>query len=516
MANITIIPPSIEKPTTLRVAAYCRVSTDAKEQELSYASQIRSYSELISQHENWEMVDVYADLAASGTKIEKRDDFNRMMADARKGKMDRILVKSISRFARNTKDCLAALRELSQHGVTVYFEKENLDTETLTTELMVSVSGALAQQESISISENTKQGYHRRMELGEFITTKAPYGYRCLDSGRMEIVPEEAEVIRWVFETYLDGHSVDWIVSELNRKGVPHKYGRPEWTRMSVLNWLKNEKYVGDTLCQKTFSSGFPFTKRRNMGEKEQFYIENSHPAIISHETFDKAQALLRLKGPKNPTIGRYPLSRKMICGNCGSTFRRHLSHNEIYVWKCPRHKRNTTLCPAKPIWERDIYTAFIQLYNKLRLHEGLILRPALTQMEALETALRRENPAILELNRDIAQATERSYKISKLRTSGLLDADAYAAQMAVNNAQLAELRGKRRRLLRNEEINESAEALRQAVNTIQNGPEQLTEFDEALFDELVERITVESSGNLRFRLRGGIELVERLMEGGK
>ena len=157
--NITIIPPSEGRPDVLRVAAYCRVSTDLDEQASSYASQIRSYTELISQHESWELVDIYADEAVSGTKTEKREDFNRLLADCRKGKIDRVLVKSISRFARNTKDCLSALRELMRLGVTVQFEKENIDTGTLTTELMVSVSGSLAQQESMSISQNIRMGY---------------------------------------------------------------------------------------------------------------------------------------------------------------------------------------------------------------------------------------------------------------------------------------------------------------------------------------------------------------------
>ena len=193
--NITIIPPSEGRPDVLRVAAYCRVSTALEEQESSYASQIRSYTELISQHEGWELVDIYADEAASGTKTDKREDFNRLLADCRKGKIDRVLVKSISRFSRNTKDCLAALRELMRLGVTVQFEKENIDTGTLTTELMVSVSGSLAQQESISIAENIRQGYRRRMERGEYITNKPPYGYRNAGGGKLEIIPDEAEVI---------------------------------------------------------------------------------------------------------------------------------------------------------------------------------------------------------------------------------------------------------------------------------------------------------------------------------
>ncbi len=513
--NITIIPPSEGRPDVLRVAAYCRVSTALEEQESSYASQIRSYTELISQHEGWELVDIYADEAASGTKTDKREDFNRLLADCRKGKIDRVLVKSISRFSRNTKDCLAALRELMRLGVTVQFEKENIDTGTLTTELMVSVSGSLAQQESMSISQNIRMGYRRRMERGEFIASSPPYGYRNAGGGRLEIVPEEAEVIRWVFESYLNGQGIVTIAEEMNRRGVPKKHGEAAWIPYAVACWLRNEKYTGNTLCQKTFTTGFPYISVKNRGEVDQFYIENSHPAIISQEIFDKVQALRKKKKAPASAPSKFPLTRKMICGKCGATFYRTVDRHGANNWVCSGHKdgnRNGKgACPNLSVRERDIYTAFIRMYNKLRLHEGIILRPALDQMEALESAVQRENPAMLEVNRAIAQATEQNYKISKLRASGLLDADACAAKLAALDAQLTQLRAKRRRLLRNDDISEMADALRQTVETLHQGPEQMDEFDEELFNEMVEKIAVDIDHVLRFRLRGGFDVAEPL-----
>ena len=513
--NITIIPPSEGRPDVLRVAAYCRVSTALEEQESSYASQIRSYTELISQHEGWELVDIYADEAASGTKTDKREDFNRLLADCRKGKIDRVLVKSISRFSRNTKDCLAALRELMRLGVTVQFEKENIDTGTLTTELMVSVSGSLAQQESMSISQNIRMGYRRRMERGEFIASSPPYGYRNAGGGRLEIVPEEAEVIRWVFESYLNGQGIVAIAEEMNRRGVPKKHGEAAWIPYAVACWLRNEKYTGNTLCQKTFTTGFPYISVKNRGEVDQFYIENSHPAIISQEIFDKVQALRKKKKAPASAPSKFPLTRKMICGKCGATFYRTVDRHGANNWVCSVHKdgnRNGRgACPNLSVPERDIYTAFIRMYNKLRLHEGIILRPALDQMEALESAVQRENPAMLEVNRAIAQATEQNYKISKLRASGLLDADACAAKLAALDAQLTQLRAKRRRLLRNDDISEMADALRQTVETLHQGPEQMDEFDEELFNEMVEKIAVDTDHVLRFRLRGGFDVAEPL-----
>ena len=512
--NITIIPPSENRPDTLRVAAYCRVSTDLEEQASSYASQIRSYTELISQHEGWELVDIYADEAASGTKTDKREDFNRLLTDCRKGKIDRVLVKSISRFSRNTKDCLAALRELMRLGVTVQFEKENINTGTLTTELMVSVSGSLAQQESISISQNIRQGYRRRMERGEYITNKPPYGYRNAGGGGLEIVPEEAEVIRWVFESYLNGCSPANIAAEMNRRGIPKKYGPSEWKKTAVVYWLKNEKYAGNTLCQKTFKTGFPYIAVKNRGELDQFYIENCHPAIISQELFDRVQARMDQKKVCLSAPIQYPLSKKLVCGNCGATFYRNVSRSGTATWICSEHKDGRGSCPTMPVWERDIYTAFIRMYNKLRLHEGIILRPALDQIEALETAVQRENPAMLEINRAIAQATDQNYKISKLRTSGLLDADACAAKLAALDAQLTQLRAKRRKLLRNDDINEVMDALHQTVDILHHGPDQMDEFNAELFAGLVENVIADSGNSLRFQLKGGFEVTETLQGG--
>lgn len=234
-SNVTVIPPKAVQPDILRVAAYCRVSSDSTDQLHSYAAQIKEYTEQINGHAGWELVDVYADEGLTGTRMDKREDFNRMLADCRKGRIDKVLVKSISRFARNTRDCLASLRELSRLGVSVYFEKENIDTGTLTTELMVSVSGSLAQQESISISQNQQMSYQKRMERGEFITCSAPFGYRLVDGKDLEIVSEEAEQVRWMFQSYLNGRSLEWIAAEMTKKEFPTTDKTPYWQHSTVL-----------------------------------------------------------------------------------------------------------------------------------------------------------------------------------------------------------------------------------------------------------------------------------------
>ena len=513
MATVKVIPPKEKAPDILRVAAYCRVSSDSADQKHSYATQIRAYTEKISGHEGWELVDVYADEGLTGTKMDQREDFNRMLADCRKGKIDRVLVKSISRFARNTKDCLAALRELTGLGVTVYFEKENIDTAALTTELMVSVYGALAQEESVSISKNQRISYQRRMERGEFITCYAPLGYRLVDGKNLEIVEDEAKTVRWIFQQYLAGHSADWIAINLSRKQVPSPYGGKIWSLSTVIQIISNEKYIGDSLCQKKYTTdAFPFVRKQNHGERDQYYTEQTHLAIISKEVFQKAQELCQWRARREVHIKTgYPLTMKIVCGKCGSPFARRVTKGGWVSWVCRKHDDRAADCPVGRVPETEIYAAFVRMYNKLKHNETIILKPALAQLDDLNAVLQRDNPAMLAVNRAIADASEQSYKITTLHTRGLLDADVCASRLQDLHAKLTELRRERRRLLQNEDLEDVMESLRRTADMIHAGPKRLEEFDEILFADLTERITVESRTRLRFRLKGGIELSEVL-----
>ena len=512
MAEVQVIPPKVAKPDILRVAAYCRVSSDSADQLHSYAAQIRAYTQAINAHDGWDLVDIYADEGLTGTRMDKREDFNRLMSDCRKGKIDKIVVKSISRFARNTRDCLAALRELSALGVTVKFEKENIDTGTLTSELMVSVSASLAQEESISISKNQRMSYQRRMERGEFITCKAPFGYKIVNGRELEIIPEEANYVKWIFDSYLSGASMEWIAEQMTKTGLLTSDGGHQWYSSTIAYLLTNEKYIGDAFCQKTFASAFPFTQQMNCGERDQYYVEHSHPAIISKDIFEKTQALLQRKGQRiDLQRERTPLSKKMTCGLCGSTLVRRISKAGFVSWVCRKHDRKAANCPNGRISEGSIHTAFLRMYHKLRTHDGIVLAPVLKQMEALSDALHRGNPAMLAVNTAIATASEQSYHLTKLHTAGLLDKAALSAKQAELNAKLTELRRERRKLLCNEDIDEQVDTIRLTIDTIRNGPETLSSLDEALFTKLVERIVVDTQSTIRVQLYGGFEFQETL-----
>lgn len=278
---------------------------------------------------------------------------------------------------------------------------------------------------------------------------------------------------------------------------------------------MTNEKYIGDSLCQKSYTTNvFPFEKRLNKGEVDQFYTEHSHPAIISREIFDKAQSLIQRRAERilYPTI-EHPLAKKIFCGQCGTLFQRKVSKQKYITWVCRKHTNRAADCPVGRIPETEIYAAFVRMYNKLKQNEGIILKPALAQLSDLNDALQKDNPAMLAINKAIAETSEQSYKVSVLQTKGLLDAAACTAKLRDINVKLTELRRERRRLLKNEDIEEVIDALRQTADLIHDGPEKLGSFDEVLFDDLVEKIIAESQTCIRFRLYGGIELTEQLQE---
>lgn len=328
----------------------------------------------------------------------------------------------------------------------------------------------------------------------------------------MEIIPEEAERVRWIFASYLSGKSLEWIAEQITKAGIPTTDNTPYWQQTSIHYILTNEKYIGDTLSQKTHSCGFPFRKRRNRGEADQYYIENTHPTIVSRETFEKVQRLLQRKGARQRMEHpRSPLARKIRCGQCGTAFSRRAGRSGLVVWTCRKHDRDAASCPVGRIPETEIHAAFVRMYNKLRANADIVLKPALAQLDALETALQREDPAMLEVNRAIAQAAEQSHNISKLQAAGLLDADACAAKLNAISIQLTQLRRERRRLLEHDDIEDAIGRLHQTADTIKAGPEHLDTFDEDLFEELVEGIVAESQTRIRFRLHGGIELAEEV-----
>lgn len=512
MATVRVIDPVARQRLKRRIGVYVRVSTDSSDQQNSYSVQINYYTALIEKHADWDLVDVYADEGITGTKLDRRDDFHRMMRDARKGKLDVVLVKSVSRFARNTKDCLVALRELTLLGVAVQFDKENLDTGTLTTELMVSVSGSLAQEEAVSLSQNMRWSYQKRMQSGRFITCNAPFGYR-LKGKEMSIFEEEAEIVRWVFGSYLMGMNTCELADAVTATGFPTSEGTPCWKKNAISYMLHNEKYVGDSLGQKSFTTeSFPFRALDNKGQKPMYYAEGTHPAIVDRDTFERVQVLLNARRPKSAGIrGEYPLSRKIACGNCGTTFLRRVTTNGVTVWGCRNHDADKRNCPVGRIPESEVYAAFTRMAIKLKANMSIVLTPAISQLQALATAENNENPTMLAVAKEIAKLNEQNLLLSRLREKNLISTDDFLRKNTEISTRLADLKRQRRLLLEAaDEDGNVLDSLRELLSILKEA-EFTEDFQEQLFADIVEKVLVDSQEQVRFRLIGGLELTETI-----
>ena len=326
-SNITVINPIRieEQEDKIRIAAYCRVSTDSEDQLNSYMTQLRYYENFLSESETERLVSVYADEGITGTRMDKREEFQRMLKDCRRGKIDRIIVKSISRFARNTKDCLSVLRELKDLGITVLFESQNIDTANITDEIMVTVMGGLAQEESASISKNVRWSIRSKMKNGTVKFHSAPLGYDLYE-GNLIINKREAEIVKSIYKMFLSGMGYASICRELNESKVIKNDKETKWFPTSIQYILTNEKYIGDSLWQKNYNTSMPYRKVRNKGELEKYYINNTHEAIITREEFEKVQELIeQRKHPNKNLINNYPLSKKIYCGKCKKIYKRTL-----------------------------------------------------------------------------------------------------------------------------------------------------------------------------------------------
>lgn len=356
--------PLVSKHTNenaiLNVAAYCRVSTNLDDQKNSYKAQVTYYTNTISKNPKWRLVGIYADEGISGTQVKHRNDFKRMIGDCRRGKIDLILTKSVARFARNTVDTLNYVRELKTRGIAVYFEEQDIDTLKINTEMVIGLNGVIAQAESENISANISWGVRKRMRDGSY-QFRYLLGYKKDENGKPCIVAEEARIVRYIYQLYLDGKSLDQIKTILENEKYVTSTNKTEWSKNYIKSILENERYCGDMLLQKTFVENCITKKvKKNNGELPKYLVINNHPAIIDKETFKLVQLeIARRSGTRKTSTntitqqgkysGKYSLSDVLICGECGSPYRRKIwirKNGNKVVWRClSRIEHGTTYC---------------------------------------------------------------------------------------------------------------------------------------------------------------------------
>lgn len=500
----------------LRVAAYCRVSTDSDAQLESLEAQKSHYEKYILSREDWEFSGLYYDEGITGTKKDKRPELMRLMADCAARKIDFIITKSISRFSRNTTDCLELVRTLLNLNIPIFFEKENINTGSMESELFLAILSSMAEGESVSISENSKWSVQRRFQNGTFKLSYPPYGYDW-DGENMVIHPEQAEVVKRIFAETLSGKGAESIAAGLNADGIAPRKGK-RWTSTTIRGMLENEKYTGDVIFQKTFTDG-QFTRHRNVGQRDQFMATEHHEAIISKEDFEAAGALAAQRAAEKGVIkgsrkyqNRYGFSGKIICGECGSIFKRriHSSTGGKYVaWCCTTHIIDKEKCSMMFIRDDNLKLAFVTMLNKLIYGHKLVLRPYLKALQ--DTSGDEGLQRIQHLEQMLEQNTEQRETLTKLMAQGYIGQILFNQE---NNALLAQADGFRADI---EAINTSMTGdaskvveTEKLLRFTERGS-MMAEFDDLLFTKFVDCIRVDSRQQVSFLLKCGLTFRERI-----
>lgn len=500
----------------LRVAAYCRVSTGSDAQAESLEAQITHYENYINSRSDWEYAGVYYDEGITGTKKEKRPELKRMLADCKAGKIDFIVSKSISRFSRNTTDCLELVRKLLTLNIPVYFEKENINTGSMESELFLSILSSMAADESLSISENSKWSIQNRFEKGTFKISYPPYGYDW-DGEQMVVNPEQAEIVKQIFASALAGQGTSAIARKLNEDQVPTKKGG-HWNVTTVKGILRNEKYTGDCLFQKTYTDS-RFNRHANHGEKNMYLAKDHHEAIISHKDFEAAEKMLKqhareknISSDSEKYQQRYTFSGKIICGECGGTFKRrtHYTAGTSYIaWCCNTHLSDKDSCSMQFIRDDDLKLAFTTMMNKLVFSSKVILKP---YVEGIRDGSSDDSfHRIQELTTQLAKNTEQRKELQKLTAQGFIDKILFNTETNKLLSQADEYRKEIEAL--NNSVSSDVSKVTAATDLLHFAEkgEMLGAYDGELFEKYVRRIIIKSRTEFVFELKCGLALTERI-----
>ena len=533
--RVIIIPPKpeLQQTTTvtkqLRVAAYCRVSTKEEEQASSYEAQCEYYTDKIMSNKEWTMAGIFADEGITGTSTKKRTEFLRMIRLCKQKKIDLILTKSIQRFARNTLDCINYTRILRQLGIGVLFEKENINSLPADSEFMITMYGAMAQSESESISGNIRRGRQMHAKVG---TLKVPcyrlYGYEKDADGKFCIIPEQAEVVREIYERYKNGASLRNLKDWLEENQIKTVLGTADWSISVIKGILTNEKYCGDVLLQKTFCTDVISKKIvKNVGQMAQYYMPDHHEAIVSREQYNAVKAEMArrsaLRSPSKEAVtgrscytSKYALSDRLFCGECGTLYRRktrNIKGNIYHEWRCiSRLEYGRKCCHESPsLREIPPQKAILAAINAaMSVKTALVDR--IKNVVSLELLpVQGQTMSLADIERRLAQLDEQFQRL----LAEAIDAENKEAC----NAQFAEILAEQTALKKQKEeiLQSSADAerictrMKQAEQAIENAAQTITEWNENAVRQIVERVTVLSADEILVRIKGGAEIKQTI-----
>ena len=508
----------------LRVAPYCRVSTGKEEQLSSYEAQIEYYTAKIAANPEWTMVRIFADEGISGTSTKKRKEFRKMVQACENGKIDLVITKSVSRFCRNTLDGLSYIRRLKKHGVGVFFEKENVNTLYMDNEMILTFMMSQAQSESESLSGNVKWGHRKNFRDGKVYYNYSSFlGYRKGADELPEVDPDEAAIVRRVFARYLMGQSIHQIARDLMTDGIKTAQSRAKWNDSVIQNMLRNEKYIGDALLQKTYIADI-FTRqaRKNNGELPMYYVENCHPAIIDRETYQKVQEEIARRSSLRKTAaraktelgkfsGKYVLTELLVCGECGSPYRRVIWTQKgvkRVVWRCGnRLDYGKRICKRSPtLDESKIHDAVAAAMNEL--FNTQTAKQALTDCIATVLAGETDEMTLPAVEAQIRQLQERQVELFQLAVGAGSDCIDYDEEIQKVSAAKTRLMAKKAELERKQpassEYNQRMETISESLEEIGCA---ITCFDEVTVRQLISNIKVIDKNSLLIRFKDGTEL---------
>lgn len=519
---VKVIPPTIDlltrmpmaSPSRRRVAGYARVSTDSEEQLTSYEAQVDYYTRYIQAKPDWEFVGVYTDEGISAVNTKKRDGFNRMVQDALNGKIDLIVTKSVSRFARNTVDSLVTVRKLKEKGIEVYFEKENIYTLDSKGELLITIMSSLAQEESRSISENVTWGQRKRFADGKVSLAYSHFlGYEKGKDDIPQVIEEEAVIVQRIYSLFMEGKTPSGIARLLTSEDIPTPAGKTQWRSSTVESILTNEKYKGAALLQKKFTVDFLSKKMKpNEGEVPQYYIEQSHEPIIDPIEFELVQAeMARRKAVGYRYSGNSIFASRIVCGDCGAFFGSKVwnstSKYRRTIWQCNDKFKNSDRCKTPHLDEDEIKERFVSAYNALTTDKGQLLDDCRLMQSALSdcTALEAEIATLLQemdvVGGLIRKCIEDNSTNAQSQTDYAARYNGYAGRYETAKKKLTGLREE-------QAVRQSkADAIGAFMFVISERDALLTEFDERLWIATVKTVTVHDDGRMTFRFLTGAEI---------
>lgn len=502
--EIRVIKAMKTEDKKLRIAAYCRVSSDSKDQVNSFLTQIKYYHQLIKNTENAILVDIYADEGISGTMLNKREEMKRLIKDCQNKKIDRVYVKSITRFARNSVECIQTIRLLKENGVSIYFENDNIDTQYMNSEMLIYIKSSFAQEEAIAASKRMRMSVKMRLENGTYKNSNYPYGYQKVDD-EIKINESEEKIIKQIYQLYLSGYGYAKIV-----KYLQENYPNTKWIQSHIEYILKNEKYIGDSLFQKTYYIGeIPFRKKINQGEKTKYYFHNTHQAIIEKDIFQKVQELREQKRKIHYKISNdkhnYLFNRIIKCGECGNRYKAKKTKEELH-WYCSKKGLSKKNCNTPIVTTTKIKKDFIHLFNKLKQNQKIVIDDTIELYQKVNKKLERKKKEIALIEEELVMISKQNAEYIEMFNMGVIDEITYYQKNNQIKKKILELKKKKESLVLEEESEEFIHLLKKIKSILNNYPQYMTIFDKKVFSEMIEKIIV-TEDKINFILKGGLEL---------